>query len=69
MAGVAGEHPRSLVWVNAVGGMGMEEHEDLGGPPAADVLSYVFWCGLFGKVVADGATGGILNRTVGVGSG
>ncbi len=29
----------------------------------------IFWCGLFGKVVADGATGGILNRTAGVGSG
>ena len=40
-----------------------------GGAPAAGVLSYVFWCGFFGKVLADGATGGILNRTAGVGSG
>ncbi len=40
-----------------------------GGRAAGGVLSYVFWCGFFGKVLADGATGGILNRTAEVGSG
>lgn len=32
-------------------------------------LSYVFWCGLFGKGLADGGAGGIINTITGVGSG
>ncbi len=37
--------------------------------PGAPLIMPIFWCGLFGKGVADGVTGGIINPTTGVGSG